>query len=216
MGPSGAPPWLPCRHRHDVTNSCTSAWSRFTQMLQGLDEGDARALHQTRVASRRLREMLPVLQVEPGSRVAVGPASPKGHTAARGGPRARCPEPPDRGAVGIRPIRPAGHEARRGVCRRGPEARARPSAREASRRRTAPHRRQAWPHRRRSEDEQEDRPRLALGGRRARDAPGARAQDGAGRGRCDCTCPSGCTRCASRSRSCGMRTKWPPRPVGST
>src|SRR3954469_17584609 len=38
---------------------------RFTQMLQGLDEGDARALHQTRVASRRLREILPVLQVEP-------------------------------------------------------------------------------------------------------------------------------------------------------
>src|SRR6478735_10737013 len=38
---------------------------RFTQMLQGLDEGDVRALHQTRVASRRLREILPVLQVEP-------------------------------------------------------------------------------------------------------------------------------------------------------
>jgi CHAD domain-containing protein len=34
-------------------------------MLQGLGEGDARALHQTRVASRRLREILPVLQVEP-------------------------------------------------------------------------------------------------------------------------------------------------------
>src|SRR6185369_7005168 len=38
---------------------------RFTQMLQGLDEGDARALHQARVASRRLREILPVLQVAP-------------------------------------------------------------------------------------------------------------------------------------------------------
>ena len=34
-------------------------------MLQGLKEGDVRALHQTRVASRRLREILPVLQVEP-------------------------------------------------------------------------------------------------------------------------------------------------------
>lgn len=34
-------------------------------MLQGLDEGDVRALHQTRVASRRLREILPVLQVAP-------------------------------------------------------------------------------------------------------------------------------------------------------
>jgi CHAD domain-containing protein len=34
-------------------------------MLQGLDGGDVRALHQTRVASRRLREILPVLQVDP-------------------------------------------------------------------------------------------------------------------------------------------------------
>ena len=33
-------------------------------MLQGLDEGDGRAVHQTRVASRRLREILPVLQVD--------------------------------------------------------------------------------------------------------------------------------------------------------
>jgi CHAD domain-containing protein len=39
---------------------------RFTQMLQGVDEGNVRALHQTRVASRRLREILPVLQVNPG------------------------------------------------------------------------------------------------------------------------------------------------------
>jgi CHAD domain-containing protein len=37
---------------------------RFTQMLQGLGEGDVRALHQTRVASRRLREVLPVLQLD--------------------------------------------------------------------------------------------------------------------------------------------------------
>jgi CHAD domain-containing protein len=37
---------------------------RFTQMLQGLDEGDVHALHQARVASRRLREILPVLQVD--------------------------------------------------------------------------------------------------------------------------------------------------------
>src|SRR3954462_14962363 len=38
---------------------------RFTQMLQALDEGNLHALHQTRVASRRLREILPVLQVNP-------------------------------------------------------------------------------------------------------------------------------------------------------
>lgn len=34
-------------------------------MLQGLGGGDVRSLHQTRVASRRLREILPVLQVDP-------------------------------------------------------------------------------------------------------------------------------------------------------
>jgi CHAD domain-containing protein len=33
-------------------------------MLQGLREGDVAALHQTRVASRRLREVLPVLQLD--------------------------------------------------------------------------------------------------------------------------------------------------------
>jgi CHAD domain-containing protein len=37
---------------------------QFTRMLHGLDEGDVRALHRTRVASRRLREILPVLQVD--------------------------------------------------------------------------------------------------------------------------------------------------------
>ena len=34
-------------------------------MLHDLEEGDVRALHRTRVASRRLREILPVLQVDP-------------------------------------------------------------------------------------------------------------------------------------------------------
>jgi CHAD domain-containing protein len=34
-------------------------------MLQGLEEGDVRALHRTRVASRRLREILPVLELDP-------------------------------------------------------------------------------------------------------------------------------------------------------
>lgn len=36
----------------------------FTRALQGLAEGHVRAVHQTRVASRRLREILPVLQVD--------------------------------------------------------------------------------------------------------------------------------------------------------
>ena len=33
-------------------------------MLQGVEDGDANALHRTRVASRRLREVLPVLQLD--------------------------------------------------------------------------------------------------------------------------------------------------------
>ena len=34
-------------------------------MLQGVEDGDARALHRTRVASRRLREVLPVVHLDP-------------------------------------------------------------------------------------------------------------------------------------------------------
>jgi len=38
--------------------------ARFTRMIQGVGKGDVRALHRTRVASRRLRELLPVLQLD--------------------------------------------------------------------------------------------------------------------------------------------------------
>jgi CHAD domain-containing protein len=37
---------------------------QFTRMLHGLDGGDVRALHRTRVSSRRLREVLPILQLD--------------------------------------------------------------------------------------------------------------------------------------------------------
>src|ERR1700726_3602333 len=37
---------------------------QFTRMLHGLGEGDVRALHRTRVSSRRLREVLPILQLD--------------------------------------------------------------------------------------------------------------------------------------------------------
>src|SRR5258705_50504 len=37
---------------------------RFTRLLQEVEAGDVRALHRTRVASRRLREVLPVLQLD--------------------------------------------------------------------------------------------------------------------------------------------------------
>jgi CHAD domain-containing protein len=48
--------------RYDLLNS---RLERFTRMLHGFAEGDVRALHRTRVASRRLREILPVLELEP-------------------------------------------------------------------------------------------------------------------------------------------------------
>jgi len=37
---------------------------RFTRMLPGVEEGDVRAIHGARVASRRLRELLPMLQLD--------------------------------------------------------------------------------------------------------------------------------------------------------
>ena len=39
----------------------------FTKLLHELGEGDVRALHRTRVATRRLREILPVLQLKTGA-----------------------------------------------------------------------------------------------------------------------------------------------------
>lgn len=48
--------------RYDLLNK---RLERFTRMLHGLGEGDVRALHRTRVASRRLREILPVLELDP-------------------------------------------------------------------------------------------------------------------------------------------------------
>jgi CHAD domain-containing protein len=40
---------------------------RFTRVLPGVEKGDIRALHRARVASRRLRELLPVLQLDHGT-----------------------------------------------------------------------------------------------------------------------------------------------------
>jgi len=39
----------------------------FTQMLQALGEGDLMAMHRTRVASRRLREIVPILELPPST-----------------------------------------------------------------------------------------------------------------------------------------------------
>ena len=49
------------RHRYDLLHRRLDI---FTRMLQGLEKGDVRALHRTRVASRRLRELLPILQLD--------------------------------------------------------------------------------------------------------------------------------------------------------
>jgi len=39
---------------------------RFTRVLDGLEKGEVRALHRARVASRRLRELVPMLQLDHG------------------------------------------------------------------------------------------------------------------------------------------------------
>src|SRR5262245_52825810 len=50
------------RTRHDLLRS---RLERFTRMLPGVEAGDIQAIHRTRVASRRLRELLPLLELEP-------------------------------------------------------------------------------------------------------------------------------------------------------
>src|SRR6188508_3387603 len=37
---------------------------RFTRMLHGVEAGDVSAVHHARVATRRLRELLPILQLD--------------------------------------------------------------------------------------------------------------------------------------------------------
>jgi CHAD domain-containing protein len=49
------------RHRYDLLRKRLDA---FTRMLPDIEKGDVRALHRTRVASRRLRELLPILQLD--------------------------------------------------------------------------------------------------------------------------------------------------------
>ena len=46
--------------RHDLLRK---RLERFTRLLPGVEQGEIAALHRTRVASRRLRELLPILQL---------------------------------------------------------------------------------------------------------------------------------------------------------
>jgi len=48
-------------HRHELLRKRLGV---FTRMLHGVEQGDVRALHRARVASRRLRELVPVLQLD--------------------------------------------------------------------------------------------------------------------------------------------------------
>jgi CHAD domain-containing protein len=48
-------------YRHDLLRRRLAV---FARALQGIDDGDVRALHRARVASRRMREILPILQLE--------------------------------------------------------------------------------------------------------------------------------------------------------
>jgi CHAD domain-containing protein len=52
------------RRRYDLLRS---RLERFTRMLQGVESADPHAVHRTRVASRRLREILPILELDPGT-----------------------------------------------------------------------------------------------------------------------------------------------------
>jgi len=54
----------PSRHRYDLLRKRLDA---FTRMLPDIEKGDVHAVHRTRVASRRLRELLPILQIEADS-----------------------------------------------------------------------------------------------------------------------------------------------------
>ena len=53
---------MPASHGRDELLS--ARLERFTRMLHGIERGKASAIHRTRVATRRLREVLPVLQLE--------------------------------------------------------------------------------------------------------------------------------------------------------
>lgn len=55
--------------RHDLLRK---RLQRFVRALRGIERGDSRAVHVARVASRRLREILPVLQIAPEAAAALG------------------------------------------------------------------------------------------------------------------------------------------------
>ena len=79
--------------RHELLKASVSI--AFTRVLTGVEQGDVRALHRARVASRRLRELLPVLQLDHDVGAQARPPAAQGDRAARHGARARCAAAPD-------------------------------------------------------------------------------------------------------------------------
>src|SRR5258708_3272135 len=57
---------------HERDDLLSKRVKQFTRMLHGLDQGDTRALHRTRVATRRLRELLAVPALPPDAGAKVG------------------------------------------------------------------------------------------------------------------------------------------------
>lgn len=55
---------IPSRRRSELLRSHLNA---FTRLLHKVEGGDVRAIHRTRVASRRLRELVPVLELDPAT-----------------------------------------------------------------------------------------------------------------------------------------------------
>jgi CHAD domain-containing protein len=50
--------------RHDLQDIFRDRLDRFTKTLSGVEAGDVRSVHRARVASRRLRELVPLLQFD--------------------------------------------------------------------------------------------------------------------------------------------------------
>jgi len=54
----------PLPPRNDLQDIFRDRLDRFTKVLSGVEEGDVRSVHRARVASRRLRELVPLLQLD--------------------------------------------------------------------------------------------------------------------------------------------------------
>ena len=158
---------------------------RFSRAMPGVETRDVQSVHRTRVSSRRLRELLPVLQLDGGSVTKLSHQLRK-VTRRLGRVReadvmllliAELHESGRFAEPALRLVRDAARATR-------DEARADMPAKETAAR-LPPDRAQARPcsPQARGSGGRPDAPRLALGARRARQPPGARAAPGDRQGR---------------------------------